>query len=136
MQVKVVRTQHQPSGLLGGKKPLVYSSTIRVDLSADEKEKVEKHGLVGTALFDVYIYNQTHKSPLELAGAPVIIKLADVLRGYTFESKSMGDVIVAQSATLDGCRDLQKFLAIIDTFNGAEMVFDLDKPKEEVLVDR
>lgn len=135
MQVKVTRNHSQATGLLGGKKPISYTSTVRIELSADENAKVEKHGMGKIDLFDVYIYNQNHK-PLELAGSPLLVKVENLLKGFTFESKSLSDVFIAQNQTLDGCRSFKKYLEITDTFNGTEMVIDLEKPNEEILVAR
>ncbi len=146
MQLKLKRSQ-RAGGMMGGK--VLFALDARADLSADEKNLVQKyklgslvvydsvarkkHAEAGYAHFDEAANSSVGRSLWKnargLASAAMMalslrITVDGLVSGQHIECKDLDELLGAEAAILDACKNLKGYLETALTFDGREEVVE------------
>lgn len=146
MQLKIKRSQ-RAGGMMGGK--VMFALDARADLSADEKNLVQKyklgtlvvydsvarkkHAEAGYAHFDEATYSSVGrslwKSARGLASAAMMalslrVTVGGLISGQHIECKDLDELLGAEAAILDACKSLKGYLETALTFDGREEIVE------------
>ncbi len=144
MQLKIKRSQ-RTGGMLGGK--VFFALDIRAEYSAEEKANINKYSLGGEVIYN----SEAAKRHLDAAGGSLAdgsgrgvlgaaaslalaklnlnVTIASLAQGQHIECKDLGELLSAENALRDACKNLKEFLAVAATFDGSEVVIDFNDPK-------
>lgn len=146
MQLKLKRTQ-RAGGMLGGK--VLFALDARADLAPGEKALVQKYGLGKTVVYDSEarkkhaeagyghfdeaaqssVGRSLWKNARGLASAAMIslalrVTVDGLMNGQHIECKDLDELLGAESAILDACKNLKGYLETALTFDGREEVVE------------
>jgi hypothetical protein len=143
MQLKIKRSQ-RTGGLLGGK--VIFELDLRAEYTAEEKASINKYDLGGEVIYN----SQAAKAHLDrmerqvdgggmgllkgvgslmLAKMNLNITIASLAKGHHVECKDLNELMEAEQALCDACKNLKGFLDVAATFDGREVVIDFNDPK-------
>ena len=146
MQLKLKRSQ-RAGGMMGGK--VLFALDARADLSADEKNLVQKYKLGSLIVYDS-VARKKHteagyghfdeaahstvgrslwKNARGLASAAMMalslrITVDGLVSGQHIECKELDELLGAEAAILDACKSLKGYLETALTFDGREEVVE------------
>jgi hypothetical protein len=147
MQLKLKRSQRS-GGLLGGK--IVFALDARADLSAEERSLVQKYALGKMVVYDSEARKKHGESAyghFDEAAAPVGVgrslwknargiasaammalslraTVDSLIGGQHIECKDLDELLGAEAAILDACKNLKAYLETAVTFDGREEVVE------------
>ncbi|MDA9473534.1 hypothetical protein XI03_03210 [Bradyrhizobium sp. CCBAU 65884] len=146
MQLKLKRSQ-RAGGMLGGK--VIFTLDARTDLSPDEKGLVSKYGLGKLVVYDsearkkhgdaAYghfdegasstVGRSLWKSARGIASAAMMslslrVTVESLMSGQHIECKDLDELLGAEAAILNACKNLKAYLETAQTFDGREEVVE------------
>ena len=147
MQLKLKRTQRS-GGIMGGK--VLFGLNARADLSADERSLVQKYALGKMVVYDSDARKKHQESAyghFDEATAPVgagrslwknargiasaammalslRVTVDSLINGQQIECKDLDELLGAEAAILDACKNLKAYLETAVTFDGREEVVE------------
>jgi hypothetical protein len=147
MQLKLKRTQ-RAAGLMGGK--VMFALDARAELSADESELVRKYGLGKLVVYDSEARKKHNESAYGhfddaaggggtgrslwknargLASAAMMalslrVTVDSLVGGQHIECKELDELLGAEGAILNACKNLKAYLETALTFDGREEVLE------------
>ncbi|HLK57621.1 MAG TPA: hypothetical protein VKU00_13735 [Chthonomonadaceae bacterium] len=143
MQLKIKRSQRQ-GGLLGGK--VLFGLDVLADYTAEEKANINKYNLGGEVIYNSQAAKQ-HLARMEqqidkgavgllkgvgslvLAGMNLNITIASLGRGHHIECKDLAELLEAEQTIIEACKSVRTYLQAAATFDGREILVDLDEQK-------
>ena len=142
MQLKITRSQRK-GGVLGGK--VIFALDLRAEYTAEEKASINKYDLGGQVIYNsqaaekhlARMQQQIDGSGMGLLkgmGSLILAKMnlnvtiASLAKGEHIECKDLGELIAAEEALREACRELKAFLKVAATFDGHEEIFEIDVP--------
>lgn len=141
MQLKVKRSQ-RTSGLMG--KTVVFCADIRAEYTDEERANINKYGLGGEVIYNSRaaadhldrMQRQVNGSAggllkglgsLVLAKMNLNITIASLQQGHHIECKDLSELLECEEAVMAACKNLKGFLEAAATFDGREIIVDLDE---------
>lgn len=146
MQLKLKRAQRS-GGMMGNK--VIFTLDARAELSKDEQELVRKYGLGKLAIydsearkkhagsaygnFDEAAYSGLGRSlwanARGLANAAMMalalrVTVDSLMSGQHIECKDLDELLGAEAAIIDACKNLKTYLETATTFDGREQVVE------------
>jgi hypothetical protein len=142
MQIKVKRSQ-KTSGLMG--KTVVFCADIRAEYTPEERANINRYNLGGDVIYNSRaaaehlgrVERQVDGSAtglvkglgsLLLAKMNLNITIASLQQGHHIECKDLSELLECEEAIMTACKGLKGFLEAAATFDGREIVVDLDEP--------
>lgn len=142
MQLKLKRSQRL-GGVLGG--TYFFMLDARADLTETEKAAVTKYKLASMTLYSseaakgqVAKFESSMDSGSYLKAfaraamsrLSLNITIGSLMNGHHIECKDLGELLGAEEAVMDGCKAFLGYLKLAETFDGREVVIDInDQPK-------
>lgn len=147
MQLKLKRAQRE-AGMIG--KKIIFALDARADLSNDEKDLVKKYGLGQLVVYDsanrrkhaesaaghaeaavaernaggsVYRLARGYAS-MALSALSLRVTVDSLTRGQHIECKDLDELMGAEAAIVDACKNLKAYLETALTFDGREEVVE------------
>lgn len=141
MQILVKRSQGT-AGFTG--KTVLFCSDIRAEYTEDERANINRYGLGGEVIYNSRaaadhlerMGQQVDGSAmglfkglgsLALAKMNLTITIASLQKGQHIECKDLSELIDCENTIVTACKELKGFLEIASTFDGREIVVDLDE---------
>lgn len=141
MQLKVKRSQ-RTSGLMG--KTVLFCADIRAEYTPEERTNINKYSLGGEVIYNSRAAAEhldrmgrqvdgSAKGLLKGLGSLVLAKMnlnitiASLQQGHHIECKDLSELLECEDAICGACKNLKDFLAAAATFDGREIVVDLDE---------
>lgn len=146
MQLKLKRSQ-RTGGMLGGK--VIFALDARTDLTPDEKGLVSKYGLGKLVVYDsearkkhsetAYghfdegasstVGRSLWKNARGIASAAMMalslrVSVDSLTSGQHIECKDLDELLGAEAAILNACKNLKAYLETAQTFDGREEVLE------------
>ena len=136
MQVLIKRGQRQ-GGMLGGK--TIFILGIRAQYTDEERANINKYNLGGEVIYDSKAaqghYENAAAAPTllrslgyaALAKMNLSVSVASLQRGHSIECKDFVELLECEEALVNACKNLRTLIAAATTFDGREIVVDLDE---------
>ena len=141
MQIKVRRSQ-KTSGLMG--KTVVFCADIRAEYTPEERANINKYALGGEVIYNSRAaadhlnrvgqqVDGSAKGLLKGIGSLVLAKMnlnitiASLQQGHHIECKDLLELLECEETIVNACKNLKTFLEAAATFDGREIVVDLDE---------
>lgn len=136
MQIKIKRSQ-TTSGMIS--KTVKFCSDIRAEYTPEERANINKYGLGGDVIYDSKKANQHREmaaavgpslralAHMALAQMNLTITIASLQQGHHVECKDLAELLECEEEILNACKGLRTFLLAAQTFDGREIVVDLDE---------
>jgi len=141
MQLKVKRSQ-KTTGLIG--KTVVFCADIRAEYTQEERANINKYSLGGEIIYNSRAATEhldrmerqvdgSAKGLLKGLGSLVLAKMnlnitiASLQQGQHIECKDLGELLECEEAIMTACKNLKGFLEAAATFDGREIIVDLDE---------
>lgn len=147
MQLKLTRSQ-RAAGMMGGK--ILFALDARAELSSEESELIRKYGLGKLVVYDsearkkhnasayghfddaaggATVGRSLWKNARGLASAAMMalslrVTVDSLVSGQHIECKELDELLGAQEAILDACKNLKAYLETALTFDGREEVVE------------
>lgn len=146
MQLKIKRSQ-RTGGVMGNK--VIFALDARSELKAEEKALVSKYALGKMVVYDsearkkLTEAGQTHIAEsqsgsaghsvwaatkglanLAIAAMSLRVSVDSLTQGHHIECKDMDELLGAEEAITEACRNLKGYLETAATFDGREVVID------------
>ena len=142
MQLKVKRSQ-RTSGLMG--RNVLFCADIRAEYTEEERANINKYSLGGDVIYNSRAatehlermgrqVNGTAMGLLKGLGSLALSKMnlnvtiASLQQGHHIECKDLGELLECEDAILTACKGIKVFLAAAETFDGREIIVDVDEP--------
>lgn len=141
MQLKVKRSQ-RPGGMFGGK--VLFVLDLRAEYTDDERDNINRYSLGGEVIYNSQAAKQ-HLDRMEqqvdgsgmgllkglgslaLAKMNLNVTIASLQKGHHIECKDLAELVACEEAIRNACRSIRTFLEAAATFDGREIVLDLDE---------
>ena len=139
----VMRRSQKTSGLMT--KSVVFCLDARVDLSPEERDNVKRYGLSKQVLYNSSASKAHLEKVAETAGGArgflsgavhlAMAKLAlnitieSLTQGHHIECKDLEELLGAEEAIKTACENIRTYVQVASTFDGREMIFNLDDPQ-------
>jgi len=136
MQLLIKRGQQQ-TGLISSK--ISFTMTIRAQYTDEERALINKHSLGGSIIYDStatqgYLDRAgSSQSALRTAGFLALAKMglsvsiASLQKGHQIQCPDLAELLECENAIVEACKNVKNFLAAAETFDGREIVVDLDE---------
>lgn len=144
MQLKLKRAQRS-GGMLGNK--VIFTLDARSDLKPEEKALVAKYGLGKFVVYDSESRKKlteaglAHTSAVQsgsggvwaatkglanlaMASMALRISIDSLTQGHHIECKDIDELLGAEAAITEACKNLKGYLETAATFDGREVVLD------------
>lgn len=124
-------------------KSVIFCLDARVDLSPEETSNVKRYGLGSQVLYNSNTAKQHLDKVAEAAGGSrgllsgavslAMAKLAlsitvnSLTQGHHIECKDLDELLGAEEAIKTACDNIRAYIGVALTFDGREIVFDLDE---------
>lgn len=112
MKLRIRRDQAAKKGIFGGHKGMKFSLSCRVDISAEERELIEKY--------------KVHEHPLTWQetdrGRAPGLTVQDLMNGYNVEIDDVGTLLNNEEVIKEACNDFKNLLMVMSTFGGEEVI--------------
>jgi hypothetical protein len=154
MQLKIQRSQRM-GGLIGN--TVLFCLDVRADYAPPEAANIAKYKLGKEVIYN----SRAAKRHLDTAGAQLDrtqsggvgeraaglargavsmaiasmhlnISIASLGRGHHIECKDLTELMEAENAVMDACRNVRDFLNLAATFNGSTILVDFSEKDEQV----
>lgn len=154
MQMKIQRSQRM-RGVVGN--TVFFCLDVRADYSSEERDNVRKYKLGPQIVYssraarkhldrasDQFDGTQTRELKgqfaslargafsLALAKMSLNISIASLERGHHIECKDLDELLEAEDALREACKNVTRYLEIAATFDGSEVVIEYEKGEERV----
>ncbi len=141
MQLKVKRSQ-RAAGFTGN--TVMFCADIRAEYTPEERANINRYGLGGEVIYNSRAAAEhlnrmerqvdgTAKGLLKGLGSLMIAKMnlnitiASLQQGHHIECKDLAELLECEEAILSACKNLRGFLEAAATFDGREIVVDVDE---------
>jgi hypothetical protein len=136
MQLLIKRTQRK-GGMLGGK--TIFALSIRAQYTEEERANINNYNLGGEVIYDSKASQRllekgaTSRSNLvgfgyiALSKLALRITIASLQQGHTIEAKDLAELSESEAAIIDACKGLKSYLEAAASFDGGEIVVNLDE---------
>jgi len=114
--------EQQKKGMMGGK--MIYTLTIKADLTDQEKHNLEKYGMTNELLYsDVEgdPASSVWKSIKTIATATTI-KVSDLSQGKTIECKDFIEIVTVEERVIAASKTLKNLLDAMANFEGEQVI--------------
>ena len=137
----VLRRSQKSTGLMT--KSIIFCLDARVDLTNDEADNVKRYGLGAQVLYNSqeskehldraadagggakgFLSSAVH---LAMAKFALNITINSLTKGQHIECKELDELLGAEEAIKSACDNIRTYIGVAMTFDGREMVFDLDE---------
>jgi hypothetical protein len=142
MQLKIQRSQ-RAGGMLGGK--VFFALDIRAEYTAEERASINQYGLGGEVIYNSqaamkHLDNMQRQidgggsgllkglGSLALAKMNLNVTIASLQRGHHIECKDLAELVECEEAIRAACKNVKTFLEIAATFDGREILVNVDEP--------
>lgn len=115
MQLQVVRDQEQVKGMFGGNKGAKFKIAVKVLLSPEESALVQKYKVDSEPLLHTTLRFFGREVPVEM-------NIGDLVRGKSFETQSIGEIIAIENEVKSACQGFANVLAVMSNFGGTETI--------------
>lgn len=147
MLLKIKRSQRQ-GGMLGNK--ALFALDIRADYSAEERDAINRYKLGGEIVYSseaakrhattasAHLTTGTGAGlakgimSMALVSMNLTITIASLQQGHHIECKDMNEVLEAENALRQACKNVTGWLDAAKTFDGREMVVEYAGGEEKV----
>lgn len=140
MQILIKRAQRK-GGMMGGK--TIFILGIRAQYTEEERANINKYNLGGEVIYNSRAATEhldrmgqqidgSAKGLLKGLGSLALAKMnlnvtiASLQQGHTVECKDLGELLECEDAVVSACRNVKNFLEAATSFDGREIVVDLD----------
>jgi hypothetical protein len=136
MQLLIRRGQTQ-TGVFTQK--IAFTATIRAQYTDDERALINKYALGGSVLYDSKDNQQyldragSSQSAIKTIGFLALAKMgltvtiASLQKGHEIQCADLAELLECEEAIVSACKNVKNFLAAAETFDGREIVVDLDE---------
>ena len=142
MKLLLGRSQRS-TGLMKGK--IMFSLDARVDLTAEEAALIKKYGLGKEVIYNSERskrFIESGQNALAMSGAGALLKsgvnlalaklslnitVDSLMKGHHIECKDLDELLAAEEALMEACRNVKVYLDTAVTFDGREVVIDFDE---------
>jgi hypothetical protein len=142
MQLKIRRNQ-STTGLFS--QSVVFCADIRAEYTDEERANINKYSLGGDVIYNSRAAAE-HLSRIErqvdgsgvglikgfgsllLSKMNLNVTIASLQQGHHIECKDLGELLECEDAILTACKGIKGFLAAAATFDGREIIVDVDEP--------
>ena len=141
MQLKVKRAQ-RTTGLMG--KTVLFCADIRAEYTPEERANINKYSLGGEVIYNSRAAAEHLEKmgrhidaggmgllkglgSLVLSKMNLNITIASLQQGHHIECKDLSELLECEDAVVTACKNLKGFLEAAATFDGREIVVDLDE---------
>ena len=143
MQLKIKRSQRS-GGVFGNK--VLFALDLRAEYTPEERASINKYNLGGEVIYN----SEAAKGHLDRMGTQVDgsgigllkgvgslmlakmnlnVTIASLAKGHHIECKDLNELIEAENALCEACKNLKGYLDVAATFDGREVIIDLNDPK-------
>lgn len=156
MQLRIQRSQRR-----GITNIVIFCLDIRAEYSPEEKSNIEKYRLGPQAIYNsraaakhldkvgahLELARDRHSSfgqmtaglakgavSFALAKMQLNVTIASFAKGHHIECKDLEELLEAEDALRQACKELTRYLEVAATFNGAEVVIEYERGEEKVHV--
>ena len=138
MQLLIKRSQQQ-AGLIS--KKISFAMTIRAQYTEAERALINKYSLGGSIIYDSaqtqgYIDRAgASQSALKTVGFLALSKMglsvsiASLQKGHQINCPDLSEMLDCENAIVEACKNVKVFLEAAETFDGREIVVDLDEER-------
>ena len=140
MQLKVTRSQ-RTAGFTG--KTVLFCTDIRAEYTEEERANINRYSLGGEVIYSSRaaaehlerMGQQVDGSAtglikgigsLLLAKMNLTVTIASLQKGHHIECKDLAELIDCENTIISTCKELKGFLEVASTFDGREILVDLD----------
>jgi hypothetical protein len=136
MQLMIRRSQ-KTSGMIS--KTVKFCADLRAEYTQEERGCINKYGLGGDVIYDSRAAADHREMAssvgpslralghLVLAEMNLTITIASLQQGHHIECKDLGELLECEEAIVQACKGIKGFLEAAETFDGREIVVDLDE---------
>lgn len=121
----VLSKKQEKKGMVSSK--VVYSLTIRADITEQEKDNLQKYGMANEV-----IYSDVEGDPassvwksIKTIATSTVIRVSDLSQGKTIECKDFIEIIQVEEKVKQACQTLKNLLEAMANFEG-EQVINID----------
>lgn len=116
-----------------------FTMTIRAQYTDHERALINKHSLGGSIIYD----SAATQGYLDRAGASqsalktvgflalskmgLSVSIASLQKGHQIQCADLPELLECENAIVDACKNVKNFLQAAETFDGREIVVDLDE---------
>jgi len=118
----ILSKEQQKKGVMS--KKLVYSLTVKADLTEDEMSNLTKYEMNDTVL-----YSDVEGDPaasawkaLKTIATSTVIKVSDLSLGRTIECSSFMEIMAIEQQVISACNNLKNLLEAMSNFQGEHVV--------------
>jgi hypothetical protein len=136
MQLLIRRGQTQ-TGVFTQK--VAFSASIRAQYTDEERALINKYSLGGSVLYDSKATEQyldragSSQSAIKTIGFLALAKMgltvtiASLQKGHEIQCPDLAELLECEDAIVGACKNVKNFLHAAETFDGREIVVDLDE---------
>jgi hypothetical protein len=123
----------------------VFCADIRAEYTPEERANINRYSLGGDVIYNSRAAAEhldrmeqhvdgSAKGLLKGLGSLVLAKMnlnitiASLQQGHHIECKDLSELLQCEDAIMSACKNLKSFLEAAATFDGREIVVDLDEP--------
>lgn len=120
MLIKIQRSQRQKTGFFGGDKGVFFNLAVRAEYTPQEQADIRKYQLGGSQVFAADIKDKGKERS-------VYITVDSLAAGHSIECWNIGELQQIENEVIAACRQLQVYLDVAESFDGREILVDLNK---------
>jgi len=117
---------------------VIFILGIRAEYTPEERANINQYNLGGEIIYDSkatqqYLERATSAPTLKAIGLVALAKMnltvtiASLQKGHTIECKDLAELLECEDAICTACKNVKTFLQAAATFDGREIVVDLDE---------
>lgn len=138
MQLLIKRGQ-QATGLISSK--ISFTMTVRAQYTEAERALINKYSLGGSIIYD----SAKTQGYLDRAGASqsalrtvgflalskmgLSVSIASLQKGHQINCPDLAELLECEDAIVAACKNIKTFLEAAETFDGREILVDLDEDR-------
>lgn len=118
----VLSKKQEKKGMMS--KKLVYSLTIKADLTEDERSNLGTY-----EMFETVLYSDVEGDPsssawkaLKTIATATVIKVSDLSFGRTIECQSFMEIMAIEQQVISACNNLKNLLEAMSNFHGEQII--------------
>ena len=136
MQLLIRRGQQQ-AGVFSNK--ISFSMTVRAQYTEEERARINKYNMGGSIIYD----SKAAQGYLDQAGASqsalrtvgflalskmnLSVSIASLQKGHQIQCADLAELLECEEAIVAACKNVKNFLEVAETFDGREILVDLDE---------
>jgi hypothetical protein len=136
MQLLIKRGQEQ-LGVFSNKRS--FTMMIRAQYTEEERALINKYELGGAVIYDSahtqgYLDRAGSSDSalrtigfLALAKMGLSVTVASLQKGHQIQCADLAELLECENAIIDACKNVRNFISAAETFDGREIVVDLDE---------